>query len=366
MTSLLSSLTLVIPTFERQQYALRNMRFWSGTEATVIVLDGSEQSIGADQLVNLAKNIQYCHRPVSPLNRLRMAVDLIQTEYTALLGDDEFFLKSGIEACIKELNENLDLVSCMGRCLAFSHVKNLITGWPDYTEMGDYAIQQEGPIERMVKHMNPYTCSAIYSVVKSEQWKKAMKIAVKHQFSVFAMGEYQYEMAVSFQGKSKVINTLLWLRNRENIPIRDEHDRTVFYRWWKDRSKNDERSKFVEILTEELSLTSKLTKESINNGVIKAADAFTEWCISNSRLTWFDRLLYFLSLRTPQIIKKSIKSVLNPIRRLKPRPEVNFPSTTLLQAAQELTKDGVKVDFIELNHIIKLLHHFHNIDANDK
>jgi len=103
MTNLLSKLTIVIPTYNRQSYALRNMRYWSGRGAIVHVIDGSPVTISKDDLVGLADNIHYHHHPNSLYERFKYSLQLIRTDYSALLSDDEFFLPSASEVCINEL-----------------------------------------------------------------------------------------------------------------------------------------------------------------------------------------------------------------------------------------------------------------------
>ena len=82
--SLLSKLTLVIPTYQRQRYALRNMRYWSGSEVTLHVLDGSEQPIPAEEMAGITANINYHHMPVSWIDRIEKAGNLVQTKYAAM------------------------------------------------------------------------------------------------------------------------------------------------------------------------------------------------------------------------------------------------------------------------------------------
>src|SRR3989344_526322 len=110
--SLLSKLTLVIPTYNRQRYVLRNMRYWSGSMVTVHVLDGSEQAIPPQEMAELTANINYHNLPIPLLDRFRKAVGLVQTEYAALMADDEFFLPDALQACIRELEVDETLVSC--------------------------------------------------------------------------------------------------------------------------------------------------------------------------------------------------------------------------------------------------------------
>ena len=112
MNNSLAKLTLVVPTYNRHSYALRNMFYWSGRSVTVHVLDGSPTPISLPELSGLAQNIHYHHLPVSIFDRLRIATELISTDYCALMGDDEFFIPSALESCIAELDLYSDLVSC--------------------------------------------------------------------------------------------------------------------------------------------------------------------------------------------------------------------------------------------------------------
>ena len=176
--SLLSKLTLVIPTYNRPRYALRNMRYWSGSEVTVHVLDGGEQPIPVEEMAGLAANVNYHHMPI-PMPSwapLRKASDLVQTEYVAMLGDDELYLPDALEACIQELESDESLVACSGRCLGFQLISKQILGYPVFTEWENYSVPQDDPISRMIHHMNTYTLSTIYSVVRTPVWNLAWVI----------------------------------------------------------------------------------------------------------------------------------------------------------------------------------------------
>ena len=131
--SLLSELTLLIPTYNRQRYALRSMRYWSGSAVTVQVLDGSARPIPSEELAGLADDVNYRHMPVSAMERLRKAVDLMQTKYVALLEDDESFIPNTLQACIRALEADATLASCRGRCLDFRPVADHVIVWLAYT-----------------------------------------------------------------------------------------------------------------------------------------------------------------------------------------------------------------------------------------
>lgn len=348
--SLLSKLTLVIPTYNRRRYALRNMRYWSGSPVTVHVLDGSAQPIPAEEMAGLAANVNYHHLPVSILERLGKAVDLVQTEYSALFGDDEFFLPDALQACIQELEADETLVSCMGRCLAFRPVSKQIIGLPAYTEMANYAVLQDDPIARMIHHMNPYTCSTIYSVVRTPVWKHAMGIPPKKQFFI-ALPEYQFELSVCYQGKSKVIQNLMWLRSAENDVIRD--DIVSFHEWWVDKNKADDREEFLALMASALAQGDIKRLESVREGVQAACNGFYEW-LGGDRRGFYEAA----SKRIPPAVKALIKKILAVIGVNRYAP-AEFGNKSLIQAAKDIESTGVRVNYEQLSQVVELVQQFH-------
>ena len=102
----LSNLTLVMPTCNRQNFAIRNMKYWSNTNVKLIVLDDSPKPIDQSKIQSVGKNIIYVHLEKSWAERIMCSFDLINTKYVQLIGDDEFYIISAIENCIKELENN--------------------------------------------------------------------------------------------------------------------------------------------------------------------------------------------------------------------------------------------------------------------
>ena len=108
----LSDLTIIIISYKRRNYALRSLKYWSGKGVRVHLLDGSAESIPENLLQGLEENITYHHLYKSLFERLRIGPELVETEYSILLGDDEFFLPSALQACIDELEADRSLVAC--------------------------------------------------------------------------------------------------------------------------------------------------------------------------------------------------------------------------------------------------------------
>jgi len=63
LTKNLEKLTVVIPVFNRQSLIDRQINYWSGTGAQIIILDGSIKPLAEDKIraLNSSKNIEYLY-----------------------------------------------------------------------------------------------------------------------------------------------------------------------------------------------------------------------------------------------------------------------------------------------------------------
>jgi len=246
----LEKLTLVMPTFERQEYALRNMKYWSNMGPRVLVLDGSLNPIDSNLLKNLGVNIIYKHQNISIVDRLKYVLDEVDTPYVAMICDDEFYIKTSLSDCVDELTLDQELVSCIGCCLGYIHHKGAVVGLTTYPNLKGYQVTQSEGGDRLIYHMSHYIPSTVYGVTVSSVWKKAIYSYVSREFPVYAIGELQIEMLISFAGKSKVIPKLMWLRARGGAaPIRGTNpslnESFGFENWWSNSEYADSRSDFI-------------------------------------------------------------------------------------------------------------------------
>ena len=227
---LLSKLTIIIMSLNRHGYLLRNLHYLSGKNVNVFALDGSAEPIEPKFLTKLSPTIRYLHIPEGVRYRLSEAIQLTTTEYTMLLGDDEFYIPSALEKCIMELEKEPELVCCMGSCLQFTPRKQGLMGRSAYQEMKGYSLLQNDPEERAIAHMKNYTSSTIYSVARTHIWKQAVSTFTNAKLP---LNDYElvFEICVSFLGKSIVIPELTWLRSGENVTIHNRKKDLTFIKW---------------------------------------------------------------------------------------------------------------------------------------
>ena len=146
----------------------------------------------------------------------------------------------------------------------------------------------------------------------------------------------------------------------ENSSINDNTNR--FNIWWK-RKNNDEKFLFINYFTEGLSKLSKIDKETIELGVIKAGDSFTFW--SNKLKIGLEPIL------TPNIIKRLyyfIKFNLNKAHTFflidntkEINKKLNYP---ILQLVDQLKFDGIILNENEIIEISNIVLNFHNRKPN--
>jgi len=365
MKNTLNNLTLIVPTYFRQSYALRLMRYWNDKGPKVIVLDGTDCPIPQKDLVGLGSSVVYMHNPVSMHERIRSSLNLIETDYVALNGDDEFYIPSAVIKCIQELQRNQELVACCGRALAFYPRLGSIYSNLQYPMLKNYSLDSGVPENRLTYHMTKYVPSLIYAISKKDPWKKAWIYTSHEEFPAYAIGELQFEMCMSVAGKSRVLSELMWLRSRGEVgplPCADAslEPKNSFPEWWRNPSTKKDRDRFLYLMSD--AFADLLGKSGDRRDwVVRAFDAY---------------LLRYLEVEQRgnvsfrKHVKNIIKKILPPpymeaISRVRRslrsgfRSERAQPTLSLLAAAESLHGDGVSVDFVELRNIEETIISFH-------
>ena len=353
--SLLSKLSIVIPTYNRQSYALRNMGYWSKYDVKVHVLDGSIEAIPSKYISRMGSNIHYHHLPISIGERLVYAGNLKTSEYIILSGDDEFFIPSALSTCIDELENDKSLVSCMGRCMWFNHHEGALRTDLIYKNMANYSVQHDSPDDRVLYHMKHYRPSTIYSVMRADIWKRTVSCINNEQYSVFALEELHFEVASGYLGKSKVLPILLWMRSGENTGLTDKSNLKKIGDWWTD-SLNDELRE--QMLSE---FTHKLLKDQGDVNVKHVQEVIArsvELYMSIPKQQQPTRsIIIFQVAKLLSMLPRIIKDML---KKQAHKTYYNLQNHKGIDAiSEQLEIDGVYVDYKELKNVEKIIIDFH-------
>jgi glycosyltransferase domain-containing protein len=222
-----------MPTYNRQKYALRAIRFWAGTEVQLIVIDGTLEPISKDIVKDFPDNITYISDSSSWTNRMKLGAKKCLTEYSALISDDEFYLPSSLVELIHVLDDDKSLVSAIGHVLRFYPYKLNVYYQYSYPEFKFASIFYKDSILRVEKHLNPYRVISLYAVIRTDCFRKNIEVAdICSRFPNSASFELGFEIANAYQGGMRVLPIVSWLRSNENAPL--WNTKTISINdWWK-------------------------------------------------------------------------------------------------------------------------------------
>lgn len=269
----LDRLTVVVPSFGRPEFILRQLVYWSGTSARLLILDGSPDPIpeSVRDAVDGRKELGYMHRPVGLDERLHEACDLIGTDYTVLGGDDEFLLRRGLAEAVDVLDREQTHVACMGQSLSFvpSPDGRYLGFGPGYPHRG-FVNTDPDVRQRVLYAMSRYNAITCYAVTRTDTWRLTWGEALDWS-SVYAM-EVQHAISSWLSGGLITTDQIYWLRSGENPSVRDlKEQHLTFTDWWSDPVYASEVSRFQGLLADHAvavgaadpSLASQIVSEAI-------------------------------------------------------------------------------------------------------
>jgi len=360
---LLYKLTIVILTFNRPQYMLRSMKYWSGKGPIVHVLDGSVESISSKDLANMESNIRYHHMPVSYNERFVYAQNLSKSEYTTFIPDDEFLIPSALNSCISELDNNVSLVSCIGRCILFNHDKGSLRlrVRSVYEKMANYSVQHNNPDDRVLYHMKHYVPSMVYSVMRTNIWKHVLSCVTSKTYKVTSLEELQFEIASSYLGKSKVLPILMWLRSGENKGIGNDVTFKSINDWWSDSLNDNFREQMLDELTHKILANQDKTNISHVKKII--AKSFEMFIDRPKRQLPIKSIVIFQVARLLSMLPRVIKDILKRPAHTTYYNLNDFYDIDL--TIKQLEMEEVSVNLDELKDIESTVVDFHN-NLSDK
>lgn len=271
---LASLLTVVVCSFERPSELRQALSFLSHFRLRAIVVDGSKAALDPVWIDSIESNsITYVHEPSpSLLHRLSLAASLVETPYSVLMFDDEYFLPRALSRAVEFLENNPEYVSCGGQAIGFGPgpEKGEVVWSGQYPNHNRFTLLTKNPLDRMVQHLSDYRMAAYCSVVRTSSWSAAWMEISKKQFLPYGVQELQFECAISFAGSMHMISDLFWLRNLKvpsikNVGVEGLDDDLPFYRWWI-RSTAKDRKSFVEVMTEVLARIDKKREKDLDLG----------------------------------------------------------------------------------------------------
>jgi glycosyltransferase domain-containing protein len=252
----LADLTVVIPSYGRQEFLLRQAIYWKDSHASILLLDGSQTALDDDLRAKIAKtgNITYVHSFVSFAERMCLAGSMLATSHAVMSGDDEFLLASGLQRALEKLESDPSAIGCIGQSLGFfvdadNHTLSYLTGYPHWK----YEVRAAQAAQRMDAAMSNYVAATCYAVLKSDVWRRSW--GQHGAWSSPYAGEIQQALATYARGNLTSVDEVYWMRSTENAPVNSlGYNRGLsFEEWWRSPQLKHEHYQFVQMISTQLS-----------------------------------------------------------------------------------------------------------------
>lgn len=276
----LESLTVIVPSYCRQPFLLRQIIYWLHSSAKVIILDGSPEPLNSNlqQAFAHLPNINYISNPVNFVERLSKLRNSIVTPYVVMLGDDEFHLQKGLRQALRKLQGSSDLAGCIGQSVRFfvEASEERIAYGIGYQHF-KFSILDEDIAERFTRAMKNYNAATCYAVLRTDAWSDSWASMLKT--SCKDVCEVQQALATYAAGKFATVDQVYWLRSNENISISDRNYflEIGFSTWWSSGRYTDERKALMAALVTVIQKYARLPTAEAVSAARRGLETFNEF-----------------------------------------------------------------------------------------
>lgn len=201
--SAMNNVTIVIPSYNRHRQLTRLLEYYSNTNFPIIVGDSTTTPY---PLGHIYKNISYLHFPNIPYaKKLPLIYKHVRTKYVLFCADDDFVIPSGIEQCVKFLEDNPTYNSAHGHYIFFNERRGKINAFPFYLYSIGLDINASNPSDRLIQLFSSYM-QLLYAVTKTKDVLEVFK-TLKQNPSIKNdnLVELIQAMILCINGKSKVL-----------------------------------------------------------------------------------------------------------------------------------------------------------------
>lgn len=245
----LKKITIVILTLNRPTLLVKTVKYFSNHGIKCIVADGSTNNNVAD-LTFFSNTCKHLHIPDDDhfkamgnyAQRMKMALDLIESEYAMLCPDDEFRSISSIAKAVDILDKDHDLVGVYGSAINYRVLKNeKVIFSPDYQSLGSTDLAEDHEFKRIITHFRNYQPAAHFSVLRSSRLRSAYLFSLSIEPPVFAIAELMMEFYIVLTGRLHFLNDILIIRANLDNKIPRKTPVVCFKDWWDSDSSETEK-----------------------------------------------------------------------------------------------------------------------------
>lgn len=356
----LADLTIVIPTYGRPDYVRRQVEYWNGSHARIVIADGSPSPIRFAS-GPVPSNITYIHSDGDFHSRMLRLADEVSTKFVAVLGDDDFFSPDGLQACINRLGADATLVGCVGRSVRFFFQDGRVLAEqrdPDSTEFPPSVMSG---LDRLYATYHPGKIGALfYGVYRTAQWVDVVKSAYSVRFGTGYIYDTVLRALLTYRGPIGMVENLTWYCSSENPPIKTAPgmDRSIgFVDWLTSVESAEEVGRCKSLIVDNLAALGSHSRQEVQDAVNFVFDQLLQRyeaknIIRMSKSTYVKRFLIRFS---PRLVKRIGKRIMP--RSL--RESLDWTVVDYDSLVEKLIRLGISVSRQDSGRIVRLVTAFH-------
>lgn len=208
--NIFDELSIIIPPHNRHHHLQRLLDFLIGLPCRIYICDSSDTIYFNAHKVQ--KNVDYSHFPGSSFSeKIDLTLNKINTKYTLLYAEDDFYCKNGIKNCIEFLNLNHDYYSCQGNYKKFWIENNKMRMKDTYAISFEKDIHDSIAKDRIINFFSEYF-QLFYAVHRTETLKDLFQYFNKNNITNMFAVEFAIALKALQMGKHKVLNINFGLR----------------------------------------------------------------------------------------------------------------------------------------------------------
>ena len=353
----MENLTIIIPSNNRPFFLRRAIKYWNNYNFPLIIVDGSSEAQKEWMDENSNGNIQYFYKKASFPDRLNFAAKLVKTKYCIFLPDDEFYCVSVLKRCINFLESNNEYVAVNGCAIGFFYTFNKLMGEKKYPEWVKRIRAETDPKERIISHMKDYDSSLVFSVTKSDMFRKCAELYANNEFPIFAQWELQMNLIFSFAGKSKTFDELMYFRSMEEDSPSIHHIiknhipsfnlRNKIDRFWNEPQFEKQKIKFINVMSCLLqTLKPEYSLDYCRNALTRSIELHIKnsLLIKNKKKDFSSNIKIIIYNFLPTLVRNILIKII--YRLIK---------NSLLEQTKLMENEGILVNYKDINQIILVL-----------
>ena len=327
--------TLILLVKGRDEFSMRWLKYMDEIDFKypIVISDGANDGFISQMIKNhtFKNNIKINFKQFDTNNGFKSYYEMkrdtlkeIKSKYSMICDNDDFIIESGITNIINFLEKNNEYISASGKILSYEiddmQFKtygnlNFLPAY-EYSRLLDPVSDWNKQINLVFESFQPN----FYNIFKTEVLKKIFKEIVDLNFSDLVVNEFFIQLRSNTLGKSKILSTHHYLRQRGTSQISNNFD------FSNDLIKKDlprDFRKLNDYICTIISEQNGLNKQQIKDVLEKSFASYIKKCLIGSMLRYRYPKLFRIKLFLKSCWLEKLKFISSRIKELKNKIYLN-------------------------------------------